>query len=88
MTEEEIFVRRFCARTRALRRAAGMSRGGLARSLGIAPATYAKYETRRPLPPHLVGPFTELVGCTIDDLYQPDLDAPLLPSAKIPAQLH
>lgn len=63
------FSRQFRARTKLCREAAGYSQGAIAKRLGIERDTYAKYESRSPLPHHLVAPFVALTGVSYDYLF-------------------
>ena len=62
------FARGFCTRVRSLRRAAGMTQAEMALALGVTVAAYEKYETRSPLPHHLVEPFAALTGAGVEEL--------------------
>lgn len=53
-----IYKQEFCARTKRFRLRAGYkNRTEFAGLLGVSPENYAKYETRTPLPHHLVADF-------------------------------
>lgn len=55
----------FCARTRAARMALGWTQKQMAEALGVEQDAYRKYETRSPLPHHLIEPFCEIVGLPV-----------------------
>jgi YrbI family 3-deoxy-D-manno-octulosonate 8-phosphate phosphatase len=69
----EAFQRAFLARTRSVRRAAGLSRAEAARRLGIDPDAYAAFETRSLLPHHLIAAFARLVGVPLASLLAEDI---------------
>jgi transcriptional regulator with XRE-family HTH domain len=56
------------ARTKALRAASGHSQQSMADALRISFEAYKKYETRSPLPHHLMAAFTAIVNCDINYL--------------------
>lgn len=64
------FVRAFCTRVRSLRVARGMTQAEMAQALGIPLPRYEKYETRSPLPHHLVEPFAAITGVQVDTLFE------------------
>jgi DNA-binding transcriptional regulator YiaG len=64
-----VFNRAFCRRVRAARKAAGLTQSAIARALRVTPAAYEKYESRTPLPHHLVGCFAALTGSEIQRLF-------------------
>jgi transcriptional regulator with XRE-family HTH domain len=63
------FDRAFCARVRAAREARNMTQADIARALGISLGAYQKYETRTPLPHHLVEEFAKITGVAIGALF-------------------
>jgi transcriptional regulator with XRE-family HTH domain len=63
------FERAFCARVRAARQACGMTQVDLARALGISRRAYQKYQTRTPLPHHLLEEFAAITGVDIEHLF-------------------
>jgi transcriptional regulator with XRE-family HTH domain len=60
----------FCARIRALRRARHMTQAEMAQALGVGAEAYRAYETRSPLPHHLIEPFARITGIDIDELFE------------------
>lgn len=75
------FARGFCTRVRAHRLACGFSRAEMARALGVTIAAYEKYETRSPLPHHLIEPFAVITGADIEELFERGDDgAPMAPT--------
>lgn len=69
MTSAADFKQAFRARTRAARKARGMSQADIARALGISRATYWTYEARRPLAHHLIEEFVAITGVDLDELF-------------------
>ena len=63
---EERFLSDLLSRTRSLREARGWSQAQMAEALGVSLARYKKYETRSPLPHHLIPRFAMLVGKDIE----------------------
>jgi DNA-binding XRE family transcriptional regulator len=63
------FLEAFRARTRAARKARGMSQADIARALGISRAAYWTYETRTPLAHHLIEEFVAITGVDFDELF-------------------
>lgn len=59
----------FLARTKFAREASGKSQQEMAAALGLEQSHYAKYETRSPLPHHLIVPFCTLCEITPAWLY-------------------
>jgi len=58
-----VWERTFIARTKALRNARCMSQQQMADALGIPLARYKKYESRTPMPHHLIVAFCAIVDC-------------------------
>lgn len=65
-TTQALFREAFCARVQELREASGLSQAEMATTLGIPLDRYKKYETRTPLPPHLIEPFSLIVRREIE----------------------
>ena len=63
------FKAAFIARTAAAREAANMTQQEVADALQIAQDTYKQYETRSPLPHHLVPAFCAVVGADPGELF-------------------
>ena len=63
------FKQAFCARVRAARKAHGMTRAEMGRRLEISRSAYARYETRAPLPHHLIEEFAAITGVEIKELF-------------------
>lgn len=59
----------FRARTKLLRESIGMSQTEMARELGVSPVTYPKYESRSPLPHHLIPRFLRITGGSYEYLF-------------------
>jgi transcriptional regulator with XRE-family HTH domain len=66
---EAVFVKVFCARIRAARRARGLSQADVARALGISRAAYGRCEADTPLPHHLIEDFVTLTGADFEGLF-------------------
>jgi DNA-binding transcriptional regulator YiaG len=64
----EPFLQAFCGRVRAAREACGMTQAEMARRLEVSRSAYQRYETRTPLPHHLIDEFAEITGVDIKDL--------------------
>lgn len=56
------FNEAYRGRVRALREGRGWTQEEMAEAIGVPLHSYKKYETRSPLPPHLIGRFAALVG--------------------------
>jgi transcriptional regulator with XRE-family HTH domain len=81
------FTRGFCTRVRAHRLARGFSRAEMARALGVTIAAYEKYETRSPLPHHLIEPFAVITGADLEELFERgDDSAPMAPTGTAVAR--
>ncbi|WP_146090435.1 helix-turn-helix domain-containing protein [Rhodopseudomonas palustris] len=63
------FKSMFLARTKFAREASGKTQQEMADALGVEQSHYAKYETRSPLPHHLIVPFCTLCEITPAWLY-------------------
>jgi len=71
------FNARFCAHTRAARKACRMTQARMAAVLDVTEDAYEKYESRSPLPHYLVGRFVEITGAELGVLFPaPDDEAP------------
>ena len=66
--EEFMFNSAFCARVQKLRKAKFANADEMARLLGVPAERYRKYETRSPLPPHLIERFAALVGVDVQEV--------------------
>jgi hypothetical protein len=64
-----LFKQMFLARTALAREKAGKSQEQMAAELGVAQGTYHKYESRTPLPHHLIPQFCMLTDITPQWLY-------------------
>lgn len=64
------FRRAFCSRVRALRCATGMTQAAMATALGVGTEAYRAYESRSPLPHHLVELFAALTGAGVEELFE------------------
>lgn len=64
--EEYEFNQRLCARVAELRKAKGWTQDRMAAILGIPLERYKKYETRTPLPHHLISRFADIVDRNAD----------------------
>jgi transcriptional regulator with XRE-family HTH domain len=61
----------FCARVRAAREVNRKTQAQMAQLLGVTESAYEKYESRTPLPHHLVVPFAEATGVDLAQLFIP-----------------
>jgi transcriptional regulator with XRE-family HTH domain len=68
VTEAE-FKRVFCRRVRAAREACGITQAEIARRLEVSRAAYQRYESRMPLPHHLVEEFAAITGIPIKEIF-------------------
>ena len=71
-----LFKRQFIARTAIARERAGKSQEQMAAELGISQGTYHKYESRSPLPHHLIVSFCTLCKITPEWLYTAAVELP------------
>lgn len=69
MLTAQQFNRSFCARTQQIRDAAGFSQADVAEMLDIGVKTYAKYETRSPMPHRFIPRFCKFCRVTVADLF-------------------
>lgn len=65
-SEELIFNNGFCGRVKRFREETGMTAAQMAELLDVPPDRYRKYETRSPMPPYLIGKFSQIVGWDIE----------------------
>lgn len=75
------FVPGFLGRVRAAREATGMTQAEMALVLGIKRSAYEKYETRTPLPHHLIKRFAAVTGADVGELFERGD-----PGAAVPAE--
>lgn len=54
-----------CQRLKAARKSAGYTQGSFAEKLGLEEKTYAKYESRSPLPPNYIVPACKLLDLDV-----------------------
>jgi transcriptional regulator with XRE-family HTH domain len=65
-----VFRAVFCARIKSLRQASGMTQAEMADILGVGAEAYRTYESRVPLPHHLIEQFARVTGIDIDQLFE------------------
>ena len=70
LAEADRFVPGFLGRVRAAREATGMTQAQMALVLGIKQSAYEKYETRTPLPHHLIKRFAAVTGVDVEELFE------------------
>lgn len=63
------FLKGFCERVRAARKARGLTQMEMAAALGIGHEAYRAYEKRTPLPHFLVERFARITGVEIEYLF-------------------
>jgi transcriptional regulator with XRE-family HTH domain len=66
VNQQLLFEAAFRERIRRLRKAKGLTAEEMALGLGIPADRYRKYESRSPLPHHLIPRFARRVGCSIE----------------------
>lgn len=60
------FIAAFIKRTRQLRKARGLTQAKMAIAMGLSVDAYRKYETRSPMPVHLLERFSIITGRGIE----------------------